>query len=360
MGQVAYQTMTQHQHAAGTPFLAADVGGTHARLGLVSGLRNSRQVNVLAYHKYECRQHENLAAIVRQFLQQYAPTGASHAALACAGYVIDQVVINDNLPWKVDIGALKQSLELDNLVLINDFEAVAYATRYLDPTSATTLTDASVLAGDGAQVVVGPGTGLGSAVLLPGKAEPTVLATEAGQIALAPGNALEMEILRVLASTGEHVSVEHALSGPGLLNIYNALCTLEQTEPTRETPEDVTTAAMSGDDPQAHKALEVFCGMLGSFAGDLAMLYGASGGVWLAGGILPKIRKFLVNSSFIERFLEKGRMRAFLERVPVRLMEHGQLGVIGAAGWYLDHETGPVSEASSKLANPDAMSGPRQ
>lgn len=360
MAQVAQQTVTQRRDTAGAPFLAADVGGTHARLALVRGLRNCGQVNVLAYHKYTCRQHESLAAIVRQFLDQYAPDTVSHAALACAGYVIDHAVINENLPWKVDINALRLELGLDNLVLINDFEAMAYATRYLDPKAAITLTDASVSGIGGAQVVVGPGTGLGSAVILPGNGSPTVLATEAGQIALAPGNALEMEILSVLASSGKYVSVEHALSGPGLLNLYQALCTLKNVQPTQQTPEAVTAAALGGQDRLAYEALDVFCAMLGSFVGDLAMLYGASGGVWLAGGILPKFRNFLVNSHFIERFLGKGRMCAFLERVPVRLIEHGQLGVIGAAGWYLDHEGSPVSKTSNKVAAPGKTSAARQ
>lgn len=326
------------QDIAGTPLLAADIGGTHARLGLVRGLRNGRQVSVLAYHKYICAEHESLEAVVQDFLGRHAHEPVTRGALACAGYVIDDVVINDNLPWRVAINELRQVLQLDDLALINDFEAVAYATQYLDPASALTLSRATAATREGPQVVVGPGTGLGSAVLLPGDPRPTVLATEAGQIALAPGSTMEADILRVLARAGEHVSYEHALSGPGLLNLYQALCTLENATPNLDSPEAVTRAAIDAPvDLLARRTLEVFCAMLGSFAGDLAMLYGASGGVWLAGGILPKIRDFLARSAFFERFLDKGRMRAFLERVPVRLMEHGQLGVIGAAGWYLDH-----------------------
>ncbi|HET7664021.1 MAG TPA: glucokinase [Rhodanobacteraceae bacterium] len=345
---------------ADKPLLAADIGGTHARLGLVRGMHSGHQMSVLAYHKYICAEHASLEAIVRDFLDHHASEPVTRGALACAGYEIDGVVINDNLPWKVSIEGLRQSLQLDDLALINDFEAVAYATQYLDPTSAMLLSHTDQAARKGPQVVVGPGTGLGSAVLLSGDPQPTVLATEAGQIALAPGNALEMDILRVLASTNEHVSCEHALSGPGLTNLYRALCTLEGATPAQDSPEAITHAANAGDDPLARKALEVFCAMLGSFAGDLAMLYGASGGVWLAGGILPKIRDFLACSTFVERFLDKGRMRAFLERVPVRLMEHGQLGVIGAAGWYLDHE-GSISNApGKKAAVPGVKSDDRQ
>lgn len=333
---------------AGTPLLAADIGGTHARLGLVRGLRSGHQMSVLAYHKYICAEHASLEAIVRDFLDHHAREPVTRGALACAGYEINGVVINDNLPWKVVLDDLRRSLQLDDLALINDFEAVAYATQYLDPSAAMLLSSPAMDAPRaGPQVVVGPGTGLGSAVLLPGTPQPTVLATEAGQIALAPGNELEAGILRVLARTSEHVSVEHALSGPGLLNLYQALCTLENAVPAFDSPEAVTRAAQAGSDALASRALDVFCAMLGGFAGDLAMLYGASGGVWLAGGILPNIRDYLTRSAFVERFLDKGRMRAFLERVPVRLMEHGQLGVIGAAGWYLDHN-GQASKTSKQ------------
>lgn len=321
----------------GAPLLAADIGGTHARLGLVRGQSSRGQMSVLAYHKYTCVEHASLEAIIRDFLEHHVQAPAHCCALACAGYVIDGVVINDNLPWKVSIDSLRRTLQLDDLALINDFEAVAYATQYLDPASATLLTRRPDPVPEGAQVVVGPGTGLGSAVLLPSPQGPMVLPTEAGQIALAAGTPLEADILRVLADSGEHISCEHALSGPGLFNIYRALCTLDAVAPGLDSPEAVTAAALAGDDARARRTLEVFCAMLGSFAGDMAMLYGASGGVWLAGGILPKFRKFLQRSAFVERFLEKGRMRAFLERVPVRLMDHGQLGVIGAAGWYLDH-----------------------
>jgi glucokinase len=131
------------------------------------------------------------------------------------------------------------------------------------------------------------------------------------------------------------VPVEYALSGPGLMNLHAALCALRGGHNDYSSPGEITAAAISGSDPLARESLEVFCGLLGSAVGDMALLYGAQGGVYLAGGILPQIREFLIKSSFVERFLNKGPMRAALERIPVRLVEHGQLGVIGAANWYL-------------------------
>jgi len=195
-------------------------------------------------------------------------------------------------------------------------------------------------AASGPALVMGPGTGLGSAVLLPGHPRAQVLATEAGQVSLAPGNEREIEILRLFRRERAHVSFEDALSGPGLLKLYGALCELRGSPSRLLTPAEVTAAALAGSDGAAVEALEVFCGLLGSFVGDLVLLYGARGGVYLAGGILPQIQPFLLSSSFAERYFNKGVMRAYLQQVPVRLIEHGQLGVIGAAGWFLDERPG--------------------
>ncbi len=135
------------------------------------------------------------------------------------------------------------------------------------------------------------------------------------------------------------MSFEHALSGPGPASISitpSARCVA--SAPVQRIPAEVTRSAVEQSDAAAVEALEVFCGLLGSFVGDLVLLYGARGGAYLAGGILPQIRDLLLASTFAERFFNKGVMRPFLQQVPVRLMEHGQLGVIGAAGLYLDSQ----------------------
>ena len=133
-----------------------------------------------------------------------------------------------------------------------------------------------------------------------------------------------------------YVSFEDVLSGPGLLKLYRVLCELRMSPARLLTPAEVTGAALAGNDGAAVETLEIFCGLLGSFVGDLVLLYGARGGVYLAGGILPQIQSLLLTSTFAERYFNKGVMRAYLQQIPVRLIEHGQLGVIGAAGWFLD------------------------
>lgn len=340
MAEMAGHSAMTTTMAAGAaqPFLAADVGGTHARIGLVSREPGRAQpVNVLAYHRYACAEWPSLTAVLEDFVSHLAPAAAiRQCAVASAGYVLGDAIVNDNLPWPVSIREIRERLGLARLAVVNDFEAVAYATQFLTSADTLSVIDNTAPAAPGPVLVMGPGTGLGSAVLLPGAHGPSVLATEAGQIALAPGNEREIAILRLLARERSHVSFEHALSGPGLLNLYRSLCELDGREPTLALPAEITRAALDRTDPAAVEALEVFCGLLGSFVGDLVLLYGARGGVFLAGGILPQIRELLLTSSFAERFFNKGVMRAYLQQVPVRLMEHGQHGVIGAAGMYLD------------------------
>jgi len=158
--------------------------------------------------------------------------------------------------------------------------------------------------------------------------------------ALAAGTELEMAVLQHMLRNRSHVSIEHgALSGPGLLNLYNALCAVRGTAPVHATPDAVSAAACEGSDPLAVQTLELFCGILGSTIGDMALLYGVQGGIYLAGGILPKLGPFLIGSTFVQRFLNKGPMATALQRIPVKLVEHGQLGVIGAASWYLQHRS---------------------
>jgi glucokinase len=321
---------------AKAPFLAADIGGTHARLGLVA-LRHERdqQVSVLCYRRYLCADYPNLASILRNFIHDLARETVDRGVLACAGYSIDGVVVNVNLPWTVSLPELRQSLNIKHLSFLNDFEAVAYAARFID--RADTLLLAGPENGEGPSIVVGPGTGLGSAVSIPNEPHPIVLPTEAGQIDLAPGTRREREVLERLAGERSYVSYDQILSGPGLCTLYRALSAIRGDVCRLRTPEAVTAAAQDGSDAIARETLDMFCALLGSFVGNLAMLYGARGGVYLTGGILPHIGDFLKTSSFVDRFLNKGRMRAYLERVSIRLMEHSRLGVIGAAGWYLDH-----------------------
>jgi glucokinase len=322
----------------GMPFLAADVGGTHARLALVrAGAASGRPVEVLAFRKYDCTDHASLADFIAEFLAAHDGGRVDHGVVASAGYALDDgTVIATNLPWPLSIRETREHLGFADLRLVNDFQAVAYAAATLPAAETTHIAGPEEASVCGPVLVLGPGTGLGAAVWIPRGERPFVLATEAGQASLVANNELELALLAQLLKQHPHVTIERVLSGPGILNLYNALAVLRGAKPMLSTPSQITAAAQTGDDTLARETLETFCGFLGSVVGDMALTYGVQGGIRLAGGILPQIRDFLPNSDFVARYLNKGPMRAALERIPVRLVEHGQLGVVGAAHWYLD------------------------
>ena len=337
---MARPALARSRPSAGEAFVAADVGGTHVRLGLVRADDAGCPLSVSEYRKYQCADYPGLAEIFEAYLRQLPGVAVSRGVIASAGYPLeDGSVISANLPWKLSPAAIRERLGFADLRLVNDFEALAHAVAGFDGEQAIRLAGPAIATAQGPVLVLGPGTGLGAAVWIPNGTRPVVLATEAGQASLAAGNARELALLGQMLRGRSHVSIEHALSGPGLLNLYHAVCALHGSEPALATPNAVTAAALDGHDGAAREALEVFCGLLGSVCGDLALTYGIQGGVYLAGGILPHLGDFLLRSDFAARFLDKGPMREALQRIPVKLVEHGQLGVIGAASWYLGHAT---------------------
>jgi glucokinase len=312
--------------------LAADVGGTHARIGLLQARAVAQPpLEMLARHVYECTKWPGLGEVLEDFIAHHATPrhDIARCVLAVAGYMRGDELVAENLRWPVRLSELRARLKLDRLDIVNDFEALACGTRFLSANDSIAVIDAK--GAPGPTVVVGPGTGLGCAVLLPNGDAPIVIPSEAGHVALAPGNEREIEVLRRLGRDRAYVHVGHVLSGPGLVNLYRALADMEGVEAVHEAPAAVSEAAMAGNDPLAREALSMFCALLGSFTGDLAVMFKAGGGVYLAGGILPFVRDFLLASEFRARFFNKGVMREFLSAVSVRLIEHGQLGVFGAA-----------------------------
>lgn len=321
--------------------LAADVGGTHARIGLVAFVERHDKPGsfipeVVAYRVYKCEEYAGLDVIVRAFCREHA-VEPRQFALACAGFLHDGSVINSNLKWPIKPAHLEQALSFDQVRVLNDFEALAHATAHLDESRAMSLHQPRHDAGvaQGPVVVVGPGTGLGVAVRFPGL-QPVVLATEAGHIQVAARVGREQQVLAQWAPANTHVPYDDLLSGPGLMRLYQALCRLEGESVVCDGPAAIVAAACAGVEATAVEALHMFCEWLGSFVGDLAMLYRATGGIYLAGGFLSHMFGFLEKSAFVSRFLDKGVMSPFLQTVPVHVVDHAQLGVIGAASWLME------------------------
>lgn len=317
------------------PFLAADVGGTYARVALMQASpEDGREAAVLAYRKFACADFPGLPQLLQAFVDAEAQTPVRHCVIACAGQVVGDEVLNDNSAWPIHLPQLRRAMALDDIAVLNDFEALGYAFDHHADGDARHLCGPAMPV-DGPTLVIGPGTGLGVAVRLAGSADGHVMTSEAGQMDFAPHSIREREVLAQLAPHGGYLAYERIVSGPGLLTLYAALCALRGEAPRLATPEAVTGAAATCSDPQAMEAVEIFCAALGSFAGSLAMTFMALGGVYLAGGFLYSLFALLERSAFEERFLHGRSARAFLSRVPVWVTEHGRKGVLGAARWYL-------------------------
>ena len=316
------------------PFIASDIGGTHARVALVRFVAG--RLSIMHYAEYVCAEHPDLATILRTFLDTFGTSEITRAAIAIAGLQDGDALINPNLPWRVSLSQTRSAVKLKDLAIINDFEALAHAVPHIDVSGAQLLTGKQVPFADVPTLVLGPGTGFGAALRIPTKPFATVIASESGHASLAPGNDLEIDVLRELLKRWSHVDRERVMSGPGLLNVYECICELHGVPALLRSPAEVTSAALAGANPQAVATLNVFCNMLGSLVGDLVLTYNAQA-VFLAGGIPSRIRSFLSTSNFVPRYLNKGALREAIEHVPVWLIEHGQLGLSGAAAWYQDH-----------------------
>lgn len=335
---------------SGMQFLAGDIGGTNGHVALMRAADDgSGVIETLAYRVSPCAGFSSLAGLLRAFIDAEVRTPVSHCVLACAGQVMEGEVVNDNLAWPVHLDVLRATLGLDEVALLNDFEALAYAIDGPLAASGRHLCGPPGR-GQGPSLVVGPGTGLGAAVYMPGASHAPVLTTEAGQMDFAPHSLREREVLAWIAPDGGYVPVEAIVSGPGLLTAYEALCAIDGKTATLATPKDVTAAALAGIDRQAVEAVELFCAALGSFTGSLAMTYIPTGGVFLAGGFLSSLFDVLKSSAFEERFLHGRSVRALLAQVPVWVTEHGSHGVQGAARWYMRHREAAGATSRADVA----------
>src|SRR5712671_373290 len=309
--------------------LLGDIGATHARFALLSGGEVARtQILMVAdYDRIEDAIHTYLSEIP-------GDEKPESAALAVAGPVTGDRIVMMNSPWGFSIEGLRQHYGWSKLRVINDFAANALGVPLLAAEHLLQIGEGAKV--EGAPVaVLGPGTGLGVAGLVPGPSGWIALAGEGGNVTLPALDSREAAIIDILRRQYAQVSAEIVLSGPGLVNLYDALCELAGKPATPATPEHITNL-YPGCDPQCREAVVIFCAMLGTFAGDVALTFGARGGVYIMGGIVPKIYEIFRHSHFRERFEFKGRYRQYLSTVPTYVVMHPFPAFLGLTTLFQD------------------------
>lgn len=298
-----------------TSYLLGDLGGTHARFALLAG-QEITHVQVLLVADHETPE-DAIRAYLADVPEADRPAGA---AFGVAGPVTSDRVIMMNSPWSFSIAGMKQALGWDVLRVVNDFAANAMAIPAISSENLVQIGEGTLVA-ETPIAVVGPGTGLGVGALVPDRGRWIAVAGEGGNVTLAPMDSREGAIIDILRRQYAHVSAETVLSGPGLVNLYESLCEMAGKPATPSTPEHITHL-YPGCDPQAREAVAMFCAILGTFAGDLALTFGARGGVYIMGGIVPKLVEIFRHSAFRERFEFKGRYRNYLSAIPTYVVMH--------------------------------------
>ena len=310
--------------------LIADIGATNARFAMVSPEAGLERVRVLTCEDYPSI-HGAIAAYLDDELPQTDVRRLHAAALAVAGPVTDDRVALTNHPWSFSIGQLRGHLAIDRLIVVNDFAAVAAAIPYL-PTDGRTQVGAGEASSAAPIGVLGPGSGLGVGGLVPTSGGWLPLPGEGGHATMAPANARESAVLDRMRARFDHVSAERILSGPGLIHLYNTLAEIDGVAATSYAATQITDPDTCAREPRCREAVDIFCAMLGTVAGNLALTLGASGGIYVAGGIVPKLGPAFAASAFRERFESKGRLRPYLARIPTYVVTHPLPAFLGLAG----------------------------
>lgn len=302
--------------------LLGDIGGTNLRFAQV--VRGTcGPITTLPRAAYD-----DLVQAIVAYLDASTSPALDKLVLAIAGPLQDGRVVMTNTGWQIDAMDLQQRLKIPHVHLVNDFVATAWSLPALSADDVHQIGGGLPKPG-GVKVACGPGTGLGVSAYIPLDGSERVIASEAGHITLAAQNAGEDAVLAWLREKFGHVSAERVISGPGLVNLYRALAALSQSSAPIQSAAEVVTAAREGRCRLCVRALALFCAFLGGFAGDLALTFGGSGGLYLAGGILPHMPDLLQVSDFRKRFEAKGRLGDYLAPIPVFVILHPEPAVLG-------------------------------
>ena len=288
--------------------LLVEVGGTHTRCAL-----GKDQVSDIS--RFVNSDYVDLAAVISNYYSKLEGTKPENARIAVAAPIEGTKVHLTNLEWIIDSDELKQQFGLQEVTLVNDFAALAYAIPFLQREDLVTIQQGQIPAQNDNIAVIGPGTGLGTSGLVYHQDRWIPVSGEGGHVTLAASDENEAKVISQLRKKFGHVSAERIVSGPGLLSLYNIL----SEEPAAKTPEEVSARASKGD-AAASQTLDLFFGFLATVSADLVLTLGARSGLYLAGGILPALREPLLQSRFLKRFSAKGRYARYLSEIPVFLI----------------------------------------
>lgn len=320
--------------------LAGDIGGTKTLLQIADIFPNT--FRVVFEKSYESRRYPEFLPLVKEFLKSataHTDLILSSACFGIAGPVAEREARTTNLPWRINADSCVKELKINNIALINDFQAVGYGIDGLADEDFATLQAGTGRPG-GPRVVIGAGTGLGEGFLVWNGDRYDIFPSEGGHVDFGPTDDIQVDLLKYLRARFDRVTYERVVSGPGLESIYMFL---RERDPQAESPElknalsggdaaaTISLFALEHNDNLAMQALDIFCSAYGAQAGNLALTCLPTGGVYIAGGIAPKILDKLKHGTFMHAFGNKGRMKPLLDSLPVRVIMNPKVGLIGAA-----------------------------
>ncbi len=315
--------------------LVADLGGTNIRFAL----SNQNSTNIEQIRNYPIRDYESIHHLINVYVKDIGLPSKSirDCCFAIAGPIENQTVKMTNCDWSISANAINDALSITTSVLINDFEAIAYAVPNLDEASLTSIGTKNIDFTKGPVSVFGPGTGLGAALLVPYTASNTqkikVIPTEGGHAGLSARTEAELAIFDYWRNKGCRINREFFVCGSGIERIHEALCNIDDQEHESLSAANIQQKACANENTLCNQAMALFCSLLGSAAGDQVLCTGSTGGLVLAGGILPKFVEFLNSSDFRKRFESKGVMSSYNEKIATALIIEKQPGLIGAASY---------------------------
>jgi glucokinase len=319
------------------PYIVADIGGTNTRFGLVTSIDVVQKTATIENQlTYESSSFDGIEEAVLRYKKSLGDIKVNNACLAIAGPVAGDKITVTNLNWNFSIAEVKKNLSFNNLMIINDFVAYACAIQYLDKSCFHSIRK-GISIENFPIAVLGPGTGFGSAMLIKEEESIRALGLEGGHMSLAANTALQAAIKEYMTRQFDFVSIERVFSGPGLRYLYQALAAVEGTQPKKLRTAEISQCALNATDELCIRTLSLFCSWLGSTTGDFALSLGARGGIYLGGGILPRIIDFLMESDFESSFKAKGQMLGYLQDIPIQLITKGNSALLGSAAWYEDN-----------------------